>query len=226
MESACSALRSTPAWIWPVLLFLVILAAKLRACPPLSTRKVCSTEHGIFIGMALLLHDLHYALRVLRKSPVFTGVALVTLMLGIGANVVVFGVLYAILLRSLDVNDPSSLYQLRHQQWTMGKLITTSYPAFEDLRRRNHSFSDMAAINAYSSAELRWRNSVRNVIGHQVTGNYFDLLGVQPQLGRFFRAAEEHGPNSMPYLVLSDGLWRSGFQADPSVIGTTVELNR
>src|SRR5580658_6065886 len=94
--------------------------------------------------------DIRYALRVLRKSPAFTLVAIVTLMLGIGANVVVFGVLNAVLLHSLDVSDPSSLYQLRHQQWTQGKLLTNSYPAFEDFRQRNTTFSGMAGIYAYS----------------------------------------------------------------------------
>jgi predicted permease len=173
-----------------------------------------------------LLLDVRYALRVLRKSPGFTVVALVTLALGIGANVVVFGVLNAILLRPLDVTDPQSLYQMRHKQWAIGKLVTTSYPAFEDFRRRNTTFSGMTGIYGYSAAELRWHNAVREIHGDEVTGNYFDLLGVRPQLGRFFRAADEHGPNSAPYVVLSDDLWRSTFLADPGVVGTTVELDK
>lgn len=175
--------------------------------------------------MGNLLLDVRYALRVLRKSPAFTVVATLTLMLGIAANVVVFGVLNAVLLQSLDVRDPASLYQLRHKQWMMGRLITTSYPAFEDFQRRNTAFSGMAAINAYSHVELRWRNSIRNVDGDEVSSDYFNLLGVRPQLGRFFNTAEEHGPNSMPYVVLSDALWRSAFQADPSIIGSIVQIN-
>jgi predicted permease len=173
-----------------------------------------------------LLLDVRYALRVLRKSPAFTVVALLTLMLGIGANVVVFGVLNAVLLHPLDVSDPQSLYQIRHKQWMIGRLLTTSYPAFEDYRRRNTTFSGMAGIYGYSHASLRWRNAVRNVHGDEVTGNYFDLLGVQPEIGRFFHAADEHGPDSAPYVVLSDALWRSAFNADPDVVGTTVELAR
>src|ERR1700728_278132 len=103
-----------------------------------------------------LLLDLRYALRVLRRSPAFTAVALVTLMLGIGANVVVFGVLNAVLLQPLDVSDPQNLYQMRHKPWMSFRLLTTSYPAFEDFRRRNGTFSGMAAINGYSRAALRW----------------------------------------------------------------------
>ncbi len=173
-----------------------------------------------------LLLDIRFALRVLRKSPAFTVVALLTLMLGIGANVVVFGVLNAVLLHPLDVSDPQSLYQIRHKRWMMGRLLTTSYPAFEDFRQRNTTFSGMAGIYGYSHAALSWRNALMNVHGDEVTGNYFDMLGVQPELGRFFHAADEHGPDSAPYVVLSEALWRSSFQADPGVVGSTIELNK
>ena len=173
-----------------------------------------------------LLQDTRYAARMLRKSPGFTAVAILTLALGIGANVVVFGVVNAVLLRPLDVSDPQNLYQLRLKPWTSGRLLTTSYPAFEDFRQRNTTFSGMAAIYAYSDAELRRHGAVINLSGFEVTGNYFDLLGVQPEVGRFFHAADERGPGSAPYLVLSDQLWRSAFHADRDVIGTTVEFDK
>src|SRR5579863_5515079 len=143
--------------------------------------------------MENLLLDVRYALRVLRKSPAFTLAAVVTLMLGIGANIVVFGVLNAVLLRPLDVSDPQSLYQIRHKQWMSGRLLTTSYPAFEDFERRNTTFSGMAGIYGYSHAALRWHKAVLSVSGDEVTGNYFDLLGVEPQVGGFFHPADEHG---------------------------------
>jgi predicted permease len=171
-----------------------------------------------------LLLDIRYALRVLWKSPAFTLVALVTLMLGIGANVVVFGVVNAVLLHPLDVSDPQNLYQLRIGSWANGKLLTTSYPAFGDIRQRNTTFSDIAGFNAFCQARLHWGDAVRSVSGYAVTGNYFDLLGVQPQVGRLIQAEDEHGPNSAPYIVLSDSLWRSAFNADPGVVGTTVRL--
>src|SRR5215469_13643179 len=173
-----------------------------------------------------LLMDLRYALRVLWKSPAFTLVALVTLILGIGANVVVFGVVNAVLLHPLDVSDPQNLYQLRLGSWTRGKLLTTSYPAFEDYRQRNTTFSEIAGFDGYSGGRLTWQNSAKSVSGYSVTGNYFEMLGVQPELGRLIQPSDEQGPNSAPYMVLSDSLWRSAFNADPGVIGTAIRLNK
>jgi predicted permease len=173
-----------------------------------------------------LLLDIRYAMRVLWKSPAFTLVALITLMLGIGANVVVFGLVNAVLLRPLDVSDSKNLYQLRVGPWTNFKSLTTSYPAFEDYQRRNTTFSAIAGFYGYCSATLHSDNIARSVSGYAVTGNYFDMLGVQPQIGRLIRAEDERGANSAPYVVLSDSLWRSAFNADPRVIGKTVRLNK
>jgi predicted permease len=124
------------------------------------------------------------------------------------------------------VSEPQNLYQLRLGEWTSGKLLTTSYPAFQDYRRRNTTFSEMSGYDGYSGGRLSWGNSVKSVSGYSVTGNYFEMLGVQPELGRLIQSSDEHGPNSAPYIVLSDGLWRSAFDADPGVIGTTVRLNK
>src|SRR5438067_3620728 len=173
-----------------------------------------------------LLPDIRYALLVLWKSPAFTLVATLTLMLGIGANVVVFGVVNAVLLPPLDVSDPQNLYQLRHKEWTYGKLLTTSYPAFEDVRQRSTTFSGIAAFDGFAYARLGWGNSTKSVRGYAVIGNYFDLLGVQPEVGRFIEVSDDHGPKSAPYVVLSDNLWRSAFNADPRVVGTTVLLDK
>jgi predicted permease len=170
--------------------------------------------------------DIRYALRQLQRSPAFAITAMVTLALGIGANIVVFGVLNAVLLQPLAVSDPSNLYQLRHKQWMSGRLLTNSYPAFEDFRQRNTTFSGMAGIYAYSHAALRSGNAVMSVSGDEVTGNYFDLLGVQAEAGRFFHAADERGPDSAPYVVLSDALWRKAFRADRGIVGATVDLNK
>src|SRR5262249_45144767 len=135
-----------------------------------------------------LLLDIRYALRMLWKSPAFTLVALVTLMLGTGANIAVFGVVNSVLLKPLDVTDPQNLYQIRNGSWTNWKLLTTSYPAFQDYRQRNTTFSDIAGFYGFCQERLHWGDAVRSVSGYAVTGNYFDLLGVKPQVGRLIRA--------------------------------------
>lgn len=199
--------------------------ARLKFGTVEAVRQDYHAEEGLAF-MEELLQDIRYALRVLWMSPAFTLVALLTLMLGIGANVVVFGIVNAVLLHPLDVSNPQNLYQLRLKPWASFKLLTTSYPAFEDFRQRNKTLSGMAGFNGYAGARLTWGNSVRRISGYAVTGNYFELLGVQPELGRLFQVADEHGPNSAPYIVLSYNLWRSAFNSDPGVVGTTVRLDK
>jgi len=171
-----------------------------------------------------LLIDARQAFRGFRKTPAFTLVAVISLALAIGANAFVFAVLNSIGLRPSEVSDPQSLYQVRYGPRMTGSNLTTSYPAFEDLRRRNTSFTDLIGVWAYSEARLGGNDAGSRVTGVAVSCNYFDLLGVQPQIGRLFHAADERGLGSAPYVVLSDALWRRVFGADPSVVGTTVRL--
>jgi predicted permease len=135
-------------------------------------------------------------------------------------------VLTAVLWPPRDVSDPGRLYQIRPKTWMVARLLTTSYPAFEDFRRRNTTLTDLAAFYGYSRARLAWGHAVARLHGYEVTGNYFELLGVQPEVGRFFQAGDERGLGSAPYVVLSHGLWRRAFAADPRVVGTTVELSQ
>ena len=172
-----------------------------------------------------LLLDVRYALRGFRKTPAFTLVAVLSLALAIGANGFVFAVLNTVVLRPFEVRDPQSLYQIRYGPRKSGSNLTTSYPAFQDLRQRNTTFSDMIGLYAYSEASLGGRDAGPKLRGVAVSGNYFDMLEVQPQVGRLFHAADERGLNSAPYVVLSDALWRRVFDADPGVVGTTVRLN-
>ena len=200
--------------------------ARLKFGAEGTVREAYRAESGLPL-LESVFSDVRYAWRLLRKSRAFTVVAVVTLMLGIGANVVVFGVVNAVLLQPLGgCRDTQEVYQIRHRQWAQGKLLTTSYPAFEDFRRRNTVFREMAGINGYSQGALLWRNAVADLHGDEVTGNYFDLLGVRPEMGRLFHEADEHGQNSAPYLVLSDACWRRVFHADAGVVGTTVELDK
>ena len=162
------------------------------------------------------------AVRQLRRSPGFALTAILTLALGVAANVVVFGVLNALLLRPLNVAGADNLFQVVQQP---EGYRTQSYPDYVDYRARNKGFRDllayrlnMLAFSAGATAEKRWM--------YEVSGNYFDMLKVQPQLGRVLHESDEHGPNSVPYIVLSDAFWRSRFHADPHVVGTTVNLNK
>jgi len=200
--------------------------AALRQFGGVEQIKETAREQRVWMWAHQLWQDVVFACRVLRKSPAFTLVALLTLMLGIGANVVVFGVVNAVLLRPLDVSEPQNLFELRLKPLTNWKLLTTSYPAFEDYQQRNATFSGLAGYDGYSGGRLRWGDTVKSVSGYSATANYFDLLGVQPALGRFFHEADVHGSNSAPYMVLSDSLWRSAFNADPGVVGTIVRLGK
>ena len=165
--------------------------------------------------------DVRFALRQLRKSPGFTITAVLTLTLAIGANAVVFGVLNALILRPLNVPQAESLFIIQHGSET----APHSYPDYLDLRQRNRSFGDVAVF-AISQSGLDTGKDPSNVWEYETSGNYFDVLRVQPYIGRFFHASDEHGPNSAPYVVLSYAYWHTHFQDDRTVVGRVVRLNR
>jgi predicted permease len=172
--------------------------------------------------MTRLGQDLRYAIRQLRRSPSFALTAVVTLALGIGANVVAFGVLNAVLLKPLDVPRPDGLYNVVHQEQGYDN---QSYPDYMDFRRRNRTFSDMATYRL-QEAGLSTANASYKCWYYKASGNYFDMLGANPLLGRFFHESDEHGPNSAPYIVLSEQFWRRNFGADLNIAGTKVEINK
>ena len=151
---------------------------------------------------------MRFSLRVLRKSPGFTIAAVLTLALAIGANAVVFGVLNALILRPLNVPQAQSLYAIERGS---DKAIVQSYPDYLDLRDRNRSFDGLAAYGL-AAAGLDTGNNPSPAWVYEVTGNYFDALRIQPYLGRFFHASDEHGPNSAPYIVLPYAYWHSHFR--------------
>ena len=166
--------------------------------------------------------DIAFGFRVLRKSPGFTLVAVVTLALGIGANAVVFAALNALVLRPLKVPRAESLYSVHRVR---DNSANQSYLDYLDLREHNRSFEDLAAYNIVAASVDPGNNPSRAWL-LATSGNYFDVLGIQPHLGRMFHASDEHGPNSAPYLVLSHAYWRSRFQSDPSVVGRVIQLNK
>jgi predicted permease len=172
--------------------------------------------------MQTLWQDLRYAVRLLMKNRGFTAVAVLTLAVAIGANAVVFGVLNALIIRPLHVPHAETLWGLER-----GKdlAVNQSYPDYLDLRERNRSFEDLAAYNV-TGVGLDTGNNPSSSWVLEVTGNYFDALGIQPYLGRFFHSSDERGPNSAPYIVLSYAFWHTHFQDDRSVVGRAVQLNK
>ncbi|MGA2166847.1 MAG: ABC transporter permease [Terracidiphilus sp.] len=166
--------------------------------------------------------DVRFTLRQLRRSPGFTIAAVLTLALAIGANAVVFGVLNALILRPLNVPHEQSLYTIERGGY---KDQATSYPDYLDLRDRNRTFDGLTAYILVPVGLDTGRNPSQ-AWGYEVTGNYFDALDIQPYLGRFFHGADEHGPNSAPYLVLSYAYWHSHFQDDRGVVGRVVQVNK
>src|ERR1700756_4360987 len=168
------------------------------------------------------LFDIRFSLRMLRKSHGFTIAAVLTLALAIGANAVVFSMLNGLLLRPLNLPHAQSLYAIQRGN---EKYILQSYPDYLDLRDRNRSFDGLAAYNI-AEAALDTAGNPSTVWGYAVSGNYFDVLGIQPHLGRLIHASDEHGPNSAPYIVLSYDYWHSHFLDDRGVVGRIVRLNK
>jgi predicted permease len=169
-----------------------------------------------------LLQDVRFSIRVLRKSPGFTLVAALTLAFAIGANAVVFSVMNALVLRPLNVPDAESFYGIQHGNEASSY---QSYPDYLDLRDRNRSFDGLTAYNA-AAAGLDTGDDPSRVWVVEASGNYFDVLRLQPFLGRFFHAADEHGANSAPYVVLTYAYWRSHFHGDRGVVGRVVRINK
>jgi predicted permease len=171
--------------------------------------------------LEVLAQDLRFGWRMMRKSPGFTAVAIVTLGCGICANSVVFSVLNALVLQPMDLPQARNLYMIdaaKHDDFQ-------SYPNYVDLRDRSRT---LAGVLAFDMAEvgLDAGQGSSRAIGYESSGNYFDVLGIQPYLGRFFHGADEHGPDSAPYIVLSYAYWQSHFQGDRGVAGRTIQLNK
>src|SRR5450631_1722680 len=165
--------------------------------------------------------DLKVALRKFRKSPGFAVTAIVTLALGIGANAVVFSVLNAVVLRPVNVPNPKNLYMVHRF-----KFPSQSYPDYLDLRDRNRTFESLVVFDIVGPVGVDTGGNPSTAWPYVASGNYFDALGIQPYLGRFYHAADENGANSAPYVVLSYEYWRGHFHEDAGVVGRTVAINK
>lgn len=174
--------------------------------------------------IADLLHDLRYAARLQRKNPGFTIVAVIALALGIGANTAIFSVVNTVLLRPLPYRDPERLVMVWEDASKYGYPRDTPAAAnFIDWRDQNQVFEGMAAI-ADSSFNLTGTGDPERLEGRRVSANLFQLLGVEPQVGRVFTAAEDQ-PGAQRVVLLSYALWQRRFGGDPNIVGQALTLN-
>ena len=172
------------------------------------------------------MRDLRYSIRRLLKSPGFTTVVILTLGLGIGANTAIFSVVDTVLLQPLDYRQPDRLVTINHfyQSEALNNLeAPVSAVGFRDYRDKTKSFEAMAVETGWS-ANLTGTGDPERVPASRVSGDYFRVFGVAPQLGRVFgRDEDEPGKNRV--VVLSDGLWKRIYGADRGVVGKTMQLN-
>ncbi|HEY8187287.1 MAG TPA: ABC transporter permease, partial [Pyrinomonadaceae bacterium] len=174
--------------------------------------------------MENLLRDIRYGFRSLLKRPGFTVIAIVTLGLGIGANTAIFSLVNTVLLRPLPVSHPEQLVEVYGTFHNGADYTIQSYLNYKDYRDRNDVFSGLIA---YRFAPMSMSHESRNerVWGYLVSGNYFDVLGVQPFLGRYFAPEEDKTPGANPVAVISYGCWQKRFASDPVIAGKSVSLN-
>ena len=178
--------------------------------------------------------DLRYAIRALRKSPGFTAAVVLTLTLGIGANTAIFTLTDAVMLKSLPVPNPGQLYRLGDNNnccvmkgtQNGGSFVLYSYALYKELRDHTPEFSELAAFEPWTS-DLNVRragSAAQPYKGEYVSANYFQMFGIEPFAGRVLGPADD-SPGAPPAVVVSYHTWQRRFGSDPSVVGSTVNIN-
>jgi hypothetical protein len=177
---------------------------------------------GRLVWLDNLLQDLRLALRQMRRSPGFAVTAVLTLALGIAANVIVFGVLQEMVLRSLDVPHADRVMTLGSTGMAFPVL---SYPEMRDVRDDSTVFSGVAA-DTVQNFGLDANGITRPVWGYEVSGQYFEVVGIKPFLGRLLQRSDDDHPGASEAAVLSWPAWKNYFGADPDVVGKIVRINK
>ena len=178
-----------------------------------------------------LIQDLHFGLRVLRKSPGFTAVAVLTLAIGIGANTAIFSLVDQLVLRLLPVQDPQRVVVLSEvgnfygDSQYQGETSPMSYPKYQDIRGHNQVFAEMMC-QRQQDFTVSISSEAEAVRGELVSGSYFPLLGVQPALGRLLEGKDTLNVGTDPVVVLSYSYWMSHFGGDRQVIGRTIRVDK
>jgi hypothetical protein len=168
--------------------------------------------------------DVRYAIRTLARNPLFALTVVAVLTLGIGLNAAVFTMLKGIALRPLGGVARAIQLVVMFAETNTGRDVRLSYPDYQYIRDHQQVFSGLFGSSLITSSLGRGR-SARQVSGELVTGNYFQVLGVHAALGRTLLPSDEIASGRHPVIVLSDGLWRRDFGADPDIVGKTVEIN-
>jgi putative ABC transport system permease protein len=180
--------------------------------------------------MENLLQDIRYGVRMLTKRPAFTFVAALSLALGIGANTTIFTVINGLLLTPIPVHDASTLGMVFMTDSASGAIagfggyLPMSFPNYEDIRDQNDVFEQMTAVS-FGGGILSGEDEPIQLPGFMVTHEYFDVLGVEPARGRFFRPEEDENPGTHYVAVVSYGLWERQFGADEGIVGSTMNIN-
>lgn len=181
-----------------------------------------------FPGLDILWLDLRYTFRTMRRDPGFTLVAVLILMLGIGANIAVFSVVNTIMLRPLPFQDPQQLVWIAGNKGIGGRSAQTySSDAYKELIAQNRSFKDVTGYFAYSTdgdMRLMGNGEPQPITGIMVLQNFFETLGVKPIVGRSF-TADECKHNAAPVVLLSYGFWKQHFAADRNIVGKVVRIS-
>jgi putative ABC transport system permease protein len=176
-------------------------------------------------GFQDLAQDIRYGLRMLRKSPAFTTVAVLTLALGIGANTAIFSIVYAVLLKPLPYPHPHQLVSVTMAEPQEGIPSNgTSYDNFREWRAQNHVFTEIGAFQSHELT-LTGRGEPLPIESAVVTPGLFAVLGTQPIIGRTL-IPEDGNQGAPPVVVLNENLWRDRFGADPNVLGTSITLDK
>src|SRR6266481_3066731 len=181
--------------------------------------QVRDSRTGAFLDS--LLQDLRFALRQMQRSPGFALTAVLILALGIAANVIVFGVLQALVLRSLDLPHAEQVMTLQPKD--AGPFV--SHPEVRDVRDGNSVFSAVA-VYEFQDFGLEASGVTRPVWGAEVSGQYFDVVGIKPFLGRLLGRDDDDHPGASESALISWSAWQSDFGADPNIVGTTVRIDK
>jgi predicted permease len=171
----------------------------------------------------MLIHDVRYGLRLIRKAPGFSAVAIASVALAIGASTVVFSFANSFLFRPLHAADPDRLVQIFTSSSSGNPYSGSSYADYEAFREVPAFSGVLASMRAKGTLSDEERPDV--IAGLLVSGNYFDVLGLRPSRGRFFAPEESHTPGTHPVMVLSHDAWRRRFGSDPAIVGRVIELS-